>query len=255
MRHDKFSAFTDSTTLRAMALFSPIEGWTLHAGYGEGIAQPTFYDLFGFFPGSFVGNHNLRPESSKGFEAGMRWAKGPASIGVTGFSNRLENEIVDTFDPVTFLSSTANVEGKSRRRGVEVDGRYEVGSLTLAANYTYLDAGERQTVGTAAVREVRRPRHSANLFATGSAGPFDLGIGLAYVGERIDTDFDAFPAERVTLGDYVLGSPNLAYRLTPAVAAYPPLANAFDADYQDVAGYNTLGRQDNAGLPFHFGDF
>lgn len=254
LRHDKFSAFADSTTLRATVLFSPAEGWTLHAGYGEGIAQPTFHDLFGFFPGSFVGNPDLRPESSKGFEAGVRWAKGPASIGVTGFSNRLEDEIVDTFDPVTFLASTANVEGKSRRRGVEVDGRYEVGSLTLAANYTYLDAGERQTVGTAAVREVRRPRHSANLFATGFVGPFEIGASLAYVGERMDTDFDVFPAKRVTLADYVLASLNLGYRITPALEAYARVENAFDADYQDVVGYNTPGRTVYAGLRLHFGD-
>src|SRR3546814_1330975 len=78
----------------------------------------------------------------------------------------------------------------------------------------------------------------ANRCATGSAGPLGLGIGLAYVGERIDTDFDAFPAERVTLGDYVLGSLNLAYRITPAVEAYARLENAFDADYQVVVGYN-----------------
>ncbi|HZH07316.1 MAG TPA: TonB-dependent receptor, partial [Lautropia sp.] len=55
VRHDSFSAFRDATTVRAAALFRPVERVTLHAGYGEGIAQPTFFDLFGFFPGSFVG--------------------------------------------------------------------------------------------------------------------------------------------------------------------------------------------------------
>ena len=30
--------------------------------YGEGIAQPTFFDLYGFFPGFFVGNPILKPE-------------------------------------------------------------------------------------------------------------------------------------------------------------------------------------------------
>jgi vitamin B12 transporter len=253
VRHDRFSVFVDATSLRWTALFKPAAQWTLHAGYGEGVAQPTFYDLFGFFPGSFVGNPSLRPESSKGVEAGVRWTDSRATIGITGFSNRLENEIIGTFDAATFLSSTANVDGESRRQGVEVDGRYELGWLTLAANYTYLDAEERQVSGAAAIREVRRPRHSANLFATGSLGAFDVGATLAYVGERTDTDFDVFPAETVTLGDYVLASLNVAYRIAPAIEAYARVENALDADYQDVVGYNTPGRTVYAGLRLHLG--
>ena len=38
-------------------------GCPLAGSYGEGIAQPTFFDLYGFFPGSFVGNPALKPES------------------------------------------------------------------------------------------------------------------------------------------------------------------------------------------------
>ena len=37
--------------------------------WGEGIAQPSFFDLFGFFPGGFVGNPDLRPERSRGVRA------------------------------------------------------------------------------------------------------------------------------------------------------------------------------------------
>lgn len=254
VRHDDFSAFEDATTFRAAALFRPAPTWTLHAGYGEGIAQPSFYDLFGFFPGSFVGNPALRPESSKGWEAGVRWRTARATAGVTGFSNRLEDEIVDTFDPATFISSTANVEGKSRRRGVEIDGAYRFGAFNVAANYTFLDAGERRALGTAAVREVRRAKHSANLIVDGSVGPVAVGASLAYVGKRTDTDFDLFPAQRVTLDDYVLASLKVGYRLTRAVEAYARMENVFDADYQDVVGYNTPGRTIYAGLRLHFGD-
>lgn len=253
VRHDDFSTFADATTVRASALFRFAPAWTLHAGYGEGIAQPSFYDLFGFFPGSFVGNPALRPETSKGWEAGVRWRGEKASLGVTGFSNRLENEIIDTFDPATFLSSTANVDGKSRRRGVEVDGSYRVGAFTVAANYTYLDAGEQRVSGAAQVREVRRAKHSANLIVDGSLGPVTLGGSLAYVGKRIDTDFDLFPAERVKLDDYVLASLKLGYLITPGVEAYARMENAFDADYQDVVGYNTPGRTVYAGLRLRLG--
>ena len=249
IRHDTFSAFADATTLRASVLVRPARGWVLHAAYGEGISQPSFFDLFGFFPGSFSGNPELAPERSHGFEAGARWAGEQFSIGVTGFSARLRDEIVDIFDPATFLSSTVNADGKSRRDGVEVQAGYRVGEgLEIEANYTFLDADEQRVAGTVLIREVRRPRHSANLIAHGRSGRFRWGAGLAYVGARTDTDFDLFPAATVRLGDHVLASLNIAWRLLPQIELFARAENAFDADYQDVVGYNTAGRTVHAGL-------
>ena len=249
LRHDAFSAFADATTVRASVLFRPAAGWTLHAAYGEGIAQPTFYDLFGFFPGSFVGNPDLRPERSRGWEAGVRWDSGRFRVAAIGFSARLRDEIVDTFDPATFLSSTANAEGRSRRGGVEVEADWHASeALNLTVNYTFLDADEQRTADAGLVREVRRPRHSANLVAHGSAGRIDWGTGLAYVGARQDTDFDLFPAQTVILDNYWLASLHLAYRLRPGIELYGRVENGFDADYQDVVGYNTPGRTVYAGL-------
>ena len=247
LRHDRFSAFEDATSLRASVLFRPAPAWTLQAAYGEGIAQPTFFNLFGFFPNSFVGNPGLRPESSRGVEAGVRWNDAKASLGLTAFAHRLEDEIVETFD-ANFLSSAANASGKSKRRGVEVSGEYRLGALALAANYTFLDADERRVAGAASVKELRRPRHTANLIATGRWGPLQAGGSLAYVGARRDTDFDFFPGRPVKLGDYLLGSLNLAYRLSPLFEVYARAENALGADYQDVVGYETAGRTVYAGL-------
>ncbi|MGE3395353.1 MAG: TonB-dependent receptor plug domain-containing protein [Sphingomonas sp.] len=249
LRHDDFSAFADATTLRASVLLRPGGGFALHASYGEGVAQPTFFDLFGFFPGSFAGNPNLTPERSRGWEAGLRWSGNRWSLGVTGFSHRLRNEIVDVFDPNTFLSSTRNADGRSRRDGIELEAAYRHADwLMLSANYTYLDADQQTVAGAVLVREVRRPRHSANLAGFGSAGRFDWSMSLAYVGRRQDSDFDLFPAATVTLDAYVLASARIAYRLLPDLEIFARVENGFDTDYQDVVGYNTPGRTVHAGL-------
>jgi vitamin B12 transporter len=252
VRHDRFSAFRDATTFRAGVVLRPLTGWTLHSSYGEGIARPTFFDLFGFSPDFFLGNPALRPESSKGWETGLKWSRRNFALAATYFSHRLEDEIVGTFDADTGLSSTANASGRSRRRGVELEGQYKMADVILAANYTYLDASERRNAGDEAVREVRRPKHSANLNATGKSGPVSWGASLAYVGKRRDTDFDTF--EVVTLDDYMLASLNLGYRISSALEAYLRAENAFDADYQDVVGFNTPGRTVHAGLRIRFGD-
>jgi len=255
LRHDSFSAFADATTLRASLLVRPARGLSLHAAYGEGIAQPTFYDLYGFFPGSFAGNPALKPEHARGWEAGIAWQDSRFSLGATWFSARLKDEIVDVFDPLTFLSSTENAAGRSRRDGIELSAGFRRGAgLSLQANYTWLDADEQRAAGAALVREVRRPRHSFNLIGFGDIGRFRWGASLAYVGKRRDTDFDLFPAATVTLGDYVLASANLAYRVLPQLELFARAENAFDADYQDVVGYNTPGRTVYAGLRVTFGD-
>ena len=249
VRHDDFSAFADETSVRASLLVRPGGGFALHAAYGEGVAQPTFYDLFGFFPGSFVGNPDLRPETARSWEAGIRWANARFALGLTGFSSRLRNEIVDTFDPVTFLSGTANADGKSRRDGIELSASWRhAGWLNVEANYTWLDAGEQRSAGAALVREIRRPRSTANVAARGDSGRFRWSASLAYVGARRDTDFDLFPAATVRLDDYLLGSLRLGWRILPELELYARLENGFDADYQDVVGYNTPGRTVHAGL-------
>ncbi|HEV2747487.1 MAG TPA: TonB-dependent receptor [Allosphingosinicella sp.] len=254
VRHDQFSAFADATTLRATVSFRPTQAWTLRAGYGEGISQPTFYDLFGFFPGlSFRGNPNLRPESSRGWEAGLRWGGASASLAVTAFAHNLVDENLLVFDAGG--STTINADGESRRRGIEIEAAYRPSeALLLQANYTWLDAEEQRTAGGLPVREARRPRHSANLIGTGTVGPLQFGATLAYVGERADTDFGAFPARPVTLGDYLLASLRVAWRLTPSIEAYGRMENAFGADYQDAFGYHTPGRTVYAGLRLRVGD-
>lgn len=255
VRHDSFSAFADATTFRAAAILKPAPQWRLHAAYGEGIAQPTFYDLYGFFPGSFEGNPDLKPERSRGWEAGARWTGGAVSLGATAFAHRLTDEIVDTFDFATFISSTDNASGTSRRKGVELDGSFRLSDgVTLGANYTFLDAEERKVEGNSAVRELRRPRHSANLYAAGEAGRLSWGAAASLVGARRDTDFDSFPARPVVLDEYVLASVKVGWRITPALEAFARAENAFDAGYQDTFGYRTAGRTVHAGLRLRLGD-
>ncbi|MDQ4086744.1 MAG: TonB-dependent receptor [Pseudomonadota bacterium] len=249
LRHDAFSAFEDAATLRAAVLIRPRAGWGLHAAYGEGIAQPTFYDLYGFFPDFFIGNPDLRPEHSRGWEAGVRWEGSHLRAGLAAFSNRLAGEIIDVFDPVTFRSSTANSTGRSRRRGIEAWAECRPAPwLNLAANYTWLDAEQPESIGEALVREVRRPRHSANVIAHGETGRVRWGAALGYVGARRDTDFDLAPARAVRLAGYLLASANLSWRISAQLELFGRVENAFGARYQDVVGYDTAGRTVHAGL-------
>lgn len=245
VRHDDFDRFVDDTTVRLNAVVEMGDGLQLLAGYGEGIAQPSFTDLFGFPGFPFVGNSDLRPERSRGFEAGLRWRDRALTLEAVLFSNDLEDEIVEDFS--VFPSSVVNASGKSRRRGLELAAIWQpTASLRLNLNYTRLDSREGDAGDSA--REIRRPRNTANVFADWRSGPYTIGASFAYVGRRTDRDFDLFPAPTVTLDDYLLGGLRLAYRLLPQVEAFARVENGFDADYQDVFGYGQPGRSVHAGL-------
>src|SRR5206468_88370 len=95
VRHDSFNRFKDATSVRASLLGQLGGGFSLAGSYAEGIAQPTFFDLYGFFPGNFVGNPSLRPESSSGFEVGLRYRNGPLGASLTAYRQRLHDEIVN----------------------------------------------------------------------------------------------------------------------------------------------------------------
>jgi len=254
VRHDTFNRFKDATTWRGNAVAHLTEAFSVHGGYGEGISQPSFVDLFGFFPGLFIGNPDLKPERSKGYEAGVSWDNPTVSVGITAFSNRLENEIVTVFDS-SFNSTSANATGKSRRRGIEATAEVRpLDGLRVSANYTYLDAQERKLAGGAQLKEARRPKHTANLLLDYQTGPVMVGGSLAYVGKRRDTDFDLRPAPVLTLKDYVLAGARVAYAFTPNLEAFARIENAFDEKYQDVIGYATPGRTAYAGIRVRFGD-
>ncbi len=255
VRHDDFSDFADATTFRATAIANVTDSIAITGSYGEGIAQPTFFDLFGFFPGSFIGNPNLRPERSTGYEVGLRWQGQRHSLSITAFQSELKDEIVSVFDPVTFLSSTANATGESDRRGIEIAARLQpLDGLRIDANYTLLDAEDQQVAGGVQLREVRRPKHSANIAFDYRTGRWTLGGSIAWVGERTDTDFDLFPAQTVTLDDYFLSSLRIGYGITDNVEIYARATNLFDEEYQDVVGYRTPGAAFHVGLRLSLGD-
>jgi vitamin B12 transporter len=244
LRRDAFNRFKNATTLRASLLADIGSGFSVAGSYGEGIAQPTFFDLYGFFPNSFIGNPSLKPERSRGVEASIRYRRDNFSAALTAYRQHLRDEIVDVFDPGTFLSSTINRLEKSRRSGVEARIDWSLADrLRLSANYAYLDATEPGNV-----REARRPEHSGSVSADGEIDRLTYGISLAYTGDRIDTDFETFPFRRVTLDSYWLAGARIAFKVAERIQLFARAANAFDADYQDALGYRTEGRSLYAGI-------
>ena len=251
VRRDYNELFADATTYRITAA-QPLERRIkLRASYGTGVANPTFFELFGFIPGSFDPNPDLKPEESRGFDVGADFAIADAGrLSLTYFDADLENEISGTFDVNTFRSSVTNLSGKSKRRGLEVEAQYAPSeSLTVWVSYTYTDS--KQPDGQI---EVRRPRHvgsAAMTYAPRSvAGSITLAVD--YNGRQEDLDFRDFTSARVTLRDYTLVRLAGQYNLTRNVNLTARVENLLDQDYEEIFSYRPSGRAFYAGVQARF---
>ncbi|MGH6609320.1 MAG: TonB-dependent receptor plug domain-containing protein [Burkholderiaceae bacterium] len=249
-RRDNHELFDDATTYRVTAAQPLGRRWKLRGSYGTAIANPTFFELFGFIPDSFDPNPQLKPEKSRGFDLGADFALDTGRLSITYFDADLRNEIVGTFNAATFRSSVANLPGESKRRGVEVEAHYSPrDNVDVAVSYTYADAKQPDDQ-----REVRRPRHTAfaaiNYSFAGARGAVTLAAD--YNGRQQDLDFRTFTAARVTLRDYTLVRIAGSYALTQNFSVIARIENLLDRDYEEVFSYRPSGRAFYAGVRANF---
>jgi vitamin B12 transporter len=261
-RHDLNSEFDDVTTWRAAGAWTFAGPATrVRASYATGQKAPTFVERFGFYANQFVGNPLLKPETSRGWDLGLDqpFADGRVTASATWFHANLEDEINGlVFDPSAGAFTARNLDGDSRRRGVEVGlTANPAASLRLSASYTYTDSRQPDALTGEMIREVRRPKHAGSLNAAYqlAGGRADVSANLAYVGSRSDFFFDplTFAQSTVRLDDYLLADVAVSYRVTSTLTAYARVENLLDEDYEDVYGFNTPGLGAYAGLRASFG--
>ncbi len=239
IRRDVNNRFDDVTTWRAQAGYRLPWGLRLRGAYGTGVKNPGYYELYGYSDGRYIGNPNLKPEKSKGWEAGadQEIAGGAATIGATYFDSRLKDEIHITYVAPDFLGTPANRTTRSRQQGVEVFvSARPIPQLKFDLAYTYVDAQEN------GVAEVRRPRHMGSLNTTVFSRDkrFSGTLTVRYNGRQrdiafIDPTYATTPI--VSLPEYVLVNLNAEYRLTDRLSVFGRIENLVGETYEEVFSF------------------
>lgn len=253
LRRDWNDRFADTTTYRVQGSYELPGGTRLRAAAGSGVKNPSFYELFGYSDGRFIGNPDLKPEKSTGWEAGLdqSFIGGRASLGVTYFDSRLRDEIFTDYPAPDYLATPANRDTLSRQQGVEVSARAQLSPAWLVSgSYTWLDAEEDGT------REVRRPSHTASAAVSWQAFAERGGITLVarYNGAARDLAFidPSYIPVRVRLDDYLLVNLNADYAVSDGIDLFARAENLLDEDYEDVFSFPSPGRSFTAGIRARF---
>ncbi|MFQ5483711.1 MAG: TonB-dependent receptor [Desulfobacterales bacterium] len=157
----------------------------LYASFSRSFRYPVLDELFNFFKNTI--DIDLMPQTSDDFELGIRhnftkslYAK------VNVFRIDTEDEIF--FNPTTF--SNENLDGDTRRDGVEISLGKTFENITIKSSYTFTDAEIRD--GQFSGNDVPNvPEHKIALDSVIFLGKgFTLAVNGTYVGERrFESDF------------------------------------------------------------------
>lgn len=258
VRHDDNTDFEDTTTGRATAAWLfPAQGTRLHFSYGSGVKNPLFVELNSTFT-NFIGNPDLTPEFSRGFDVGIAQAlfDGRLNLDVTFFRERLKDELFIVFGFPT--SQTINLDGTSKRKGVELAMAARLfENTTLSGSYTYLDATQPDPVTGDQIREIRRPEHiaSLNLNHRFFHDRANVNLGANFNGRSDDLDFNVFPAETVELSSYVLVNLAGSFAVNRYITLTGRIDNLLNEEYEEPLGFNSSGIAGFAGIRVNFDAF
>jgi vitamin B12 transporter len=250
IRHDENDLFKNTNTVRTTGAYVVKDtGTRLHTSYGEGVKNPTLFELFGFAPG-FTPNPNLKSEKSYGWDVGVEqeFMNGQATFAATYFENTIKNLIQGAG------ATAVNLNGKNKIEGAEFEVSIRPATdLSFSGQYTY--TGTEDANG---IELIRRPKHVASLRSTLTRfnGDLEVNFGGTYYGKQNDTAFQAvlpFGSQTVTLDSYILADANIKYKLTDSVSIFSRLQNILNERYENVFGTANPGFGAFMGLQVQLG--
>ncbi|MFW3327753.1 TonB-dependent receptor plug domain-containing protein, partial [Aliarcobacter butzleri] len=212
LRYDKYSDFDNKTTGKVGLKQYIVDELNISSNYGTGYNVPTIYQLFepaqdwGWGP-SPVGNADLQPEKTKGYDVGLEY-KG---FSITYFDTKVNNMI-------GYGNGYENIEGDSKLKGTEIAYKNSVSEdIFLNLNYTNLSAKN-------ADKEYLAKRAKDKVgFGVDYYGlrDFHFNINGEYIGTRYERDDE----KGASTGNYTIWNAVVDYDINKTFSTYVKLDN------------------------------
>ena len=203
LRFNQNEQFGAKFTPKVSAMWKPGNIWRLRATWSQGFKTPAIRELFYRYVRQmsgtylYLGNPDLKPQSSNYFAIGGEYGHNGLNITVTGYYNKVKDmialvtipnyqapdEYIAQYDPVK-TRQYQNIED-AKTVGVDVNVRYNWREFAFGMGYSYLDTDAHQyDTNHDKMRQVTidgTAHHKGNFFATWShrfTPDYQLGIGL-----------------------------------------------------------------------------
>lgn len=220
--------------------------WVVKGGYGHAFKAPTLKQISPDYvgaegPHTFLGNADVKPESSDSVELGLSWARGSLEAGATVFSNRVRDLIVaNQIEQVgpRRIYRYDNV-ARARLRGVElsVQARLAPG-WSAGLDATWLRTRD-QTTGEPLLNRPRLTLAGRLLWQGRDAlAPWSAHLRVEQIGRQTTSGQIGLPA-------YTLAHAGLAWRVSRHISLRGGVENLTDlrlAEKSPGFGYAERGR-------------
>lgn len=233
----EFGAHTTGSLAYGYALSKTLQ---LTGSAGTAFRAPTLFQRFSIF-----GTPDLKAETARNVEAGLRWQEAANRASVVIYRNRVKdliNYVSGAGSCINGVGDFAGCYGNTGRAtytGVTLAGGSKLGEVNLGAS---LDLMRPKNADTGKLL-ARRAKTQATLTADTAVGAWRLGGEVQHLGQRYDDAANKKPLSAYTLLN-LTASTDVArdWRLLARVD------NATDKDHESVLGYATAGRTFYLGL-------
>lgn len=236
LRHDEDSEFGGKNTGSVAYGYEFVKNWRVTASAGTAFRAPTLYQRF-----SEYGDANLRPETSRNAEVGLRYGDGTKSASLVAYRNRVRNLITFDYSSTaceSLFGCYANVN-RAKYEGVTLAASHRFGDLTLRGSLDYQNPRD---VETNHMLPLRAQVHGT-VGADWRVGGWTLGAELQASGRRWA---DAANTQR--LGGYGIVNLSASGEVARDLTLVARVDNVADKNYQLVKDYATAGRTVYVGL-------
>jgi vitamin B12 transporter len=251
LRRDNNSQFGAYTTGNIGYGYRIDSNWRATASYGTAFRAPTFNDLYYpfadysytyngiFYPYTYEGNKNLKPETSRNKEMTLVYDQGHHRASITAYQNEISNLLVCCNGTATDYPENV---GRAEIKGVTLTYEGWVENYHLRASADFQDPKNDETNKVLS----RRVKQHGSVWLGKNWRNLEIGSELVASGQRFN---DA--ANEIKLGGYTLLNFTAKYKVDDSWSVNARINNIFDRKYTllttatsfnpNAPDYNTYG--------------
>jgi len=243
-RYNHHSRYGDNQTFTISPSYVIQPGLRIISSISSGFKAPSLYQI------SY--NNALKAETSINGEMGIDYKSSPVDVRLVYFNRTIDNGIDYNYIDYNFFNFI-----KQKVNGVELQFTHRLPkNQSISVNYTLLNGQETNqnrvtTTDTITYNYLlKRPKHNLQLkYNVALNKKWQASLSGQYISSRYDVG--GYATQDVKLNDYTLLNAHVQYQSNKRISFYADLQNILQTRFQEIYGYNTIGRTIQIGVRLH----
>ena len=243
-RYNHHSRYGDNQTFTISPSYVIQPGLRILSSVSSGFKAPSLYQI------SY--NTALKAETSVNAELGVDYKSNPVDARIVYFNRTINNGIDYNYIDYNFFNFI-----KQKVNGIEIELNHRLPhGQSVGVNYTLLNGQETNqnritTTDTITYNYLlKRPKHNLQMMYNIAFNPkWQASLSGRFISSRYDVGGYATPD--VKLDYYTLFNAHIQYQASKSLSFYVDLQNILQDRFQEINGYNAMGRNIQFGFRLH----